>query len=63
MSLKNKLKIAKTDDEKQQIQNEYERKTQLIHQNLQEKLSQTVSTQAAQFTEQSTATICKSRAK
>ncbi|WP_410473118.1 Eco57I restriction-modification methylase domain-containing protein [Faucicola mancuniensis] len=51
------LKIAKTDDEKQQIQNEYERKTQLIHQNLQEKLSQTVSTQAAQFTEQSTATI------
>ncbi|WP_432480933.1 Eco57I restriction-modification methylase domain-containing protein [Moraxella sp. ZY200743] len=53
----NDLKNAKSDDEKQQIQKDYETKTQVINQNLQTQISRTVSEKVAEFTQNSTKTI------
>ncbi|UXZ05674.1 Eco57I restriction-modification methylase domain-containing protein [Moraxella nasicaprae] len=57
IQFENELKNAKTDDQKQQIQNEYEIKTQSITQDLQNKISETVNIKVAEFTQNSTESI------
>lgn len=53
----NDLKNAQSDDEKQQIQKDYETKTQIITQDLQNQISQKVGEKVAEFTQNSTETI------
>ncbi|MFA9486605.1 MULTISPECIES: Eco57I restriction-modification methylase domain-containing protein [unclassified Moraxella] len=53
----NDLKNAQSDDEKQQIQKDYETKTQVINQNLQTQISQKVGEKVAEFTQNSIETI------
>lgn len=53
----NKLKNAKTESEKQQIKSDYEIKKQVINQDLQHKISETVNEKVAQLTQNSTETI------
>lgn len=53
----NDLKNAQSDDEKQQIQKDYEIKTQIITQDLQNQISQKVGEKVAEFTQNSTETI------
>lgn len=57
IQFENELKNAKTESEKQQIKNDYEAKKQVINQDLQHKISETVNEKVAQLTQNSTETI------
>lgn len=57
VAFENELKTAKTESEKQQIKSDYEIKKQVINQDLQHKISETVNEKVAQLTQNSTETI------